>query len=106
MGIFTILLFISDVWLSSHFVKRFGGSKRGEYAAAVAVLIGSFIIPPFGIIVLPFFAVLFVELFQNRTLNEAIRSAVGSLIGFLGSTFAKFFVQLIMVLWFIIIIIF
>ncbi|WP_017795645.1 DUF456 domain-containing protein [Oceanobacillus kimchii] len=106
MIVITVLLFSADIIANSYFVRRFGGSKTGERAAAVAVIIGSFITPPFGIIYIPFLVVLIVEKIQNRTFKEAFRSAIGSLIGFLGGSVAKIVLQLIMIIWFLILILF
>jgi uncharacterized protein len=101
MGIFTILLFAADIIVNSHFVKRFGGSKWGERMAALAVIVGSFIIPPIGIIVIPFIVVLLTEMAQKKSFGDSIKAAIGSLIGFLGSSVAKVIIQLIMIIWFL-----
>ena len=106
MAVFTIILFVADMIANSYFVKKYGGSKWGERGAAVAVIAGSFIFPPFGILIVPFVTVFVIEIIQNRTMEEAIRSSFGSFIGFLGGTFAKIVIQLMMILWFIIVIIF
>ncbi|WP_175614484.1 DUF456 domain-containing protein [Piscibacillus halophilus] len=100
MVIFTIILIGSDVIANSYFVKKYGGSKRGEQVAAMAVIVGSFIIPPFGILVVPFVAVFITELIQKRTAQEAIRASIGSFIGFLSGSIAKVVIQLIMIIWF------
>ncbi|HEY4600951.1 MAG TPA: DUF456 domain-containing protein [Cerasibacillus sp.] len=105
MIVFTVVLFLADIIANRHFVKRFGGSKLGENTAAIAVIIGSFF-PPFGILVVPFIAVVAVELFQARSFQEAIRAATGSLIGFLGGTLAKIIIQFMMIIWFFIAVIF
>ncbi|WP_047983155.1 DUF456 domain-containing protein [Ornithinibacillus californiensis] len=102
MIVFTVLLFVADILANSFFVKKFGGSKWGERGAAIAVIVGSFIMPPFGIIVIPFLAVLIIEMVQKRTFNEAFKASIGSLLGFLSGTFAKVFVQIIMIILFII----
>ena len=106
MILFTVLLIGSDILANSYFVKRFGGSKAGEWAAAAAVIIGSFITPPFGIIYVPFLVVFIVEMLMKRTLQEAFRASIGSLLGFLGGTFAKIILQFVMIGWFFILIIF
>lgn len=67
MIVLTIILLLADILASSLSVKKFGGSKQGERAATIGVIIGSFIYPPFGIIILPFILVLFTELFQKKT---------------------------------------
>ncbi|RCW73097.1 DUF456 domain-containing protein [Saliterribacillus persicus] len=102
MVIFTGILIFADIIANSYFVKRYGGSKWGERIAAVGVIVGSFIIPPFGIILVPFVAVMVTELIQKRTANEAMRAALGSLIGFLSGSFAKVVIQLVMIIWFFI----
>jgi uncharacterized protein len=104
MSIFTVVLILADIIANSYFVKRFGGSKWGERGAAVAVILGSFIIPPFGIIILPFLVVFFIEILQSKTVGEAIRASIGSLLGFLGGALAKIVIQMIMIIWFFIVV--
>src|SRR5699024_4948867 len=97
MTIWTIILIFADIIANSYFVKKFGGSKNGERLAAIGVIVGSFIIPPFGIIIVPFLLVILTEIIQKKTMQEAFRAAFGSLIGFLSGTFAKIIIQLIMI---------
>lgn len=104
MGVFTVVLILSDIVMNSYFVKRFGGSKSGERGAGVAVIISSFIIPPFGILIIPPIVVLVIEMLHNRTFKEAFLASTGSLIGFLGGMLAKVIIQLIMIIWFIIVV--
>ncbi|WP_284140853.1 DUF456 family protein [Virgibacillus sp. LDC-1] len=106
MVILTAILFGADIITNRFFVKQYGGSKWGERVAALGVIVGSFILPPFGILLVPFIAVLFVEMGQKRTSSEAVKAAFGSLLGFLGGTFAKFVLQLIMITWFLIVVLF
>ena len=65
MVIFTMILFASDLIANSYFVKKCGGSKWGERVAGIAVIVGSFIVPPFGILIVPFVAVFLVLMFQR-----------------------------------------
>lgn len=106
MGIITALLVGADIIANSYFVKKYGGSKWGERGAAVAVIIGSFIVPPFGILIVPFLTVFIIELLQQRTVQEAFRASFGSLIGFLGGAVAKIVLQFVMIVWFFVVIIF
>jgi hypothetical protein len=106
MTVFTVILILADIIANSFFVKKYGGSKMGERGAAVAVIIGSFIMPPFGILIVPFVVVLLIEMMQRRTINEALRASFGSLIGFLSGTFAKVVLQFVMIVWFFIVILF
>lgn len=106
MVILTAVLIVSDIIANSYFVKKFGGSKWGERSAGIAVIIGSFIIPPFGILIIPFVTVLIVEMVQKRTIKEAFRASIGSLIGFLSGAVAKVVIQVSMIVWFVFVVIF
>ncbi|WP_188207509.1 DUF456 domain-containing protein [Alkalibacillus aidingensis] len=104
MIILTIIVVVADVIANSYFVKKYGGTKRGEWAAAIGVIIGAFIMPPLGILVVPVIAVFVVELLQKRTAEEAAKASVGSLLGFLSGAFAKFVTLTIMIIWFLIVV--
>src|SRR5699024_8810941 len=104
--VLTVILIISDFIASKYFVNTYGGSKKGEYAAMVGLIFGAFVLPPVGIILLPFITVFIVELFQQKTNQEALRSAIGSLIGFLSSMVVKVILQSMMIIIFIIYLIF
>ena len=41
MILFTVFILVSDFLMNKYFVNRFGGSKLGEYAALIGVIIGS-----------------------------------------------------------------
>lgn len=106
MGLLTIILLVSDIVANSYFVKKFGGSKRSEQGAGIAVIVGSFIIPPFGILIIPPLTVFIIEMVQHRSFKDAALIALSSLIGFMSGTIAKILIQLIMIIWFMIVIIF
>lgn len=105
MVILTVILIVSDIIANSYFVKKFGGSKWGERGAGVGVIVGSFIIPPFGILVVPFIVVLIIEMVQKKTIKDSFRASVGSLIGFLGGAVAKIVITVLMIGWFFVVII-
>ncbi|WP_154840811.1 DUF456 domain-containing protein [Staphylococcus pasteuri] len=102
MVIFTILIFLADFLMNKYFVGKYGGSKFGEYGAIIGVIIGCFVVPPFGIIIVPFVLVLIIELIQDYDLKKAIKVSCGSIIAFLASTIAQAIVMFIMVIWFIV----
>ncbi|RXJ01923.1 DUF456 domain-containing protein [Anaerobacillus alkaliphilus] len=97
----TTLLFITDYLANIFFVKRYGGSKWGLRAATIGVIIGCFVIPPFGILIVPFVLVLVTELIQKKTIGESIKVATGTLIAFLSGTFAKAMIQSVMIIVFL-----
>lgn len=93
----TVILFAADYFASMYFVKKYGSSKHGMTAATIGILAGSFIIPPFGIFIVPFVLVMLTEIAQKKPAKEAAKVAVGTLFGFLTSTFAKGLIQLILI---------
>ncbi|EKN68277.1 DUF456 domain-containing protein [Schinkia azotoformans] len=95
--ILTILLFLADYLANLHFVDKAGGTKWGMRAAAIGLIVGSFVIPPFGVIIVPFAMVLISEIIQKKTFQESIKVAFATLIAFLSGTFAKGIIQLIMI---------
>ncbi|WP_239750853.1 DUF456 domain-containing protein [Mammaliicoccus sp. H-M34] len=106
MVVLTIFMILSDIIMNSYFVKKFGGSKLGETMAAVGVIIGCFVFPPFGIIIVPFVLVFVTEMIQKNDISAATNASIGSLLGFLTSSIAKALIMLVMVVWFFIDIIF
>lgn len=102
MFLFTALMLLADFLANSYFVKKYGGSKWGEWTAVAAIIAGSFVIPPFGILVVPFAAVLIVELVILKSVKKAFLVAYATLAGFLSGTLAKIVIQLLMIGWFFI----
>ncbi|MBO0959800.1 DUF456 domain-containing protein [Neobacillus sp. MM2021_6] len=97
LGLLTILLFLADYLANLHFVDKAGGSKWGTRAATIGLIVGSFVIPPFGVIVVPFALVLLAEMLQKKTFQDSIKVAFATLIAFFSGTFAKAIIQLIMI---------
>jgi hypothetical protein len=97
----TCLLFAADYLANLHFVDKAGGSKWGMRAATLGLIVGSFVIPPFGVIIVPFALVLIVEMIQKKSFQESIKVAFATLIAFLSGTVAKAIIQLIMIIVFV-----
>ncbi|WP_436860043.1 DUF456 domain-containing protein [Staphylococcus caeli] len=102
MVIFTVFILVADFIMNKYFVNKFGGSKLSEYAALAGVIVGCFVFPPFGIIIVPFVAVLIVEMIQEPNLTKALKASMGSVMAFLASSIAQAIIMIIMVIWFFI----
>ncbi len=74
----TILDYIVPVWGT----KKFGGSKRGIWGAAIGLVVGLFF-GILGIILGPFIGALLGELSLHNNTEKAFRAAWGALAGFL-----------------------
>jgi uncharacterized protein YqgC (DUF456 family) len=106
MLVITVVLIAADIIANSYFVKKYGGSKTSERIATIATIIGSFIIPPFGIILIPFLAVLVTEYIVQKNWLKAIKVGSATVVAFLGGSIAKVLIQLLMIGIFIISVIF
>ncbi len=81
--------------------KKYGGSRWGIRGATIGLLIGFLFFPPFGILLGPFFGALIAEYLHSRNTQQAMRSAWGSLMGFLAGTGLKLMVSLLILFFFI-----
>ncbi|MDW4208950.1 DUF456 domain-containing protein [Staphylococcus saprophyticus] len=102
MILFTVFILVADFIMNKYFVNKFGGSKLSELVALVGVIVGCFVFPPFGIIIVPFVAVLVVEMIQEPNLTKALKASFGSVVAFLASSVAQAIIMIIMVIWFFI----
>jgi uncharacterized protein YqgC (DUF456 family) len=84
-----------DYWIPIYSTKKLGGTRAGMWGATVGLLVGLFI-GPWGIIIGPFLGALVAELMANQTSEVAVKSALGSLVGFLFGTVLKLAVTVAM----------
>ena len=90
-GIVALILYILDYIIPAMGTKRFGGSKAGMWGTTIGLIVGIFAPIPFGILIGPFVGAYIGEVMFNKTEGpQAFKAAIGSFIGFLGSTFIKF----------------
>lgn len=94
----TVLLFSADTLANVVGVKKFGGTDAGMWGSTIGLLVGPFVIPFVGIILGPFIGAVIGELiFSKKTIGNALKSGVGSLVGFLTSMVTKGIIQIIMI---------
>ncbi|WP_432411895.1 DUF456 domain-containing protein [Rasiella sp. SM2506] len=95
-GVVAVTLYILDYIIPAIGTKKFGGSKAGAWGTTIGLIVGILAPIPFGILMGPFVGALIGELVFNRTEGKkAITAAFGSFLGFLASTFMKFFATLV-----------
>jgi uncharacterized protein YqgC (DUF456 family) len=96
----TVVVTIFDYILPVWGTKRWGGSRAGVVGAMVGLLAGLFFLP-IGIVVGPFAGAVVGEMLSGRDTNAALRSGVGSFIGFLLGTGVKLAVCITFMFYFI-----
>lgn len=106
LSIFTVFLLVVDFIANNFFLKKYGSTKWGERVGCLAIILGSFIIPPLGLIIVPFVSVYAVERYQNKSNKEALIIASATVVSFLTSSIAKGLLQMMLILIFFIYIIF
>lgn len=81
--------------------KKFGGTKWGIRGATTGLIVGFLFFPPFGIILGPFIGAFLAEMIAKSDMHKAIRSAWGSLVGFLTGVGLKLMASFAMLAYFI-----
>jgi len=84
-AVITVIVLIVDNFIPIWGTKKFGGTKAGIRGSFIGLLIGV-ILSPFGgisIIICPFLGAIMGELIDGQGFTIAIKSGVGSFIGFL-----------------------
>jgi len=100
MGALTLLIILSDLLANIVFVKKYGGSKWGIVASVAGVLIGPFLLGPFGFLIGPILAVFLVEWLLSKDPTLSMKIAFGTLAAFFSSSVVKIILQLAMMIWF------
>lgn len=106
-GLFVFLLLGADYISNMIGVKKYGGTKAGIWGSTVGLLVGPFVIPiPFlGIILGPFIGAIIAELIVHKTsVKDAVKIGFGSVVGFISSVIAKGIIQLVMIVYFILVV--
>ncbi len=104
-GLFLLLLLGADYATNLLGVKKYGGSKAAVWGSTIGLLVGPFLIPIVGIIIGPFLGAVVAELLvHKKSFKDALRSGLGSLLGFLSGVLAIGLIQAIMIIYFFIVV--
>jgi uncharacterized protein YqgC (DUF456 family) len=102
MLLLTAASYLVDNLASWWGAKKYGASKIGAWGAVIGGIAGVLINPIIGLILGPSIGAIAAELiFARRNFNDACRIGLGTFLGFLGGSLARFVIGLAMVVSFI-----
>lgn len=98
---FILCTFLTEYLSNLYAIRIYGGSKTAVYGSLIGLVFGPFLIPFAGLVAGPFIGAVAAEWLINRKpLRLAVRAGLGALIGLVGSTFLKAFIQFSMIITF------
>ncbi|HHX74759.1 MAG TPA: DUF456 domain-containing protein [Firmicutes bacterium] len=100
-----LLVFAVDFLATAVGTKRYGGGKAAAWGAALGMVAGVIFFGPFGLAAGPFLGAVAAEMFfGNKTADQAFRAGFGTLIGLVGGTVLKLLLELLMIVYFFLVI--
>lgn len=89
----TVAVSIIDYVVPLYFTRLTGGTKAAERGAMAGLIFGLLVVPPVGMILGSFLGAFLAELYYARkTTGDALKSALGSFLGFITGTGLKLIV--------------
>ena len=101
MGILTAVVFILDYIVPAVGAKKYGASKWGIWGSVAGMVVGLFVIPPFGLIIGGFTGAVAGELYAGKERDSALRAGMGVFLGNLFATGMKFVLSGLMLFFYI-----
>jgi len=92
-GVITAVVFLLDQLIPAWGTKQFGGSKSGVWGSIAGLLVGLMFLGPLGVLIGPFVGAVIGELLAGKKSALALKSGIGSLLGFLAGTIIKLVVS-------------
>lgn len=99
-----MIIFAVDYLAGAVGTQRFGGSKQALWGSIIGAFVGLFALGPLGIVLGPFIGAVLGEMLSGRPLPQACKVGFGSIVGLVGGTLVKLLVEIVMIIWFLIVI--
>lgn len=99
-GIIVVAVQLLDYYIPIWGTQKFGGGSKGAWGSAIGVVVGFFVLPPWGIIIFPFVGAVLGELIDEKEPKVALKAGFGAFIGFLAGTLLKLIVAVALAFYF------
>lgn len=96
MAIIVIIVTIIDHFITIIGARTWGGTKAGITGAFIGIVLGLFLWPPFGFIILPFLGALVGELLTGNSSVKAFKAALGTIVGLIVGAILKLTLTIIL----------
>ena len=100
-GILTVLALAIDFVIPVYGTKKLQGTTYGMWGSSIGLIIGIVFFSPFGIIFGPVVGAFLGELVAKKDIVRAMKSSLGSLIGFLAGTALKLVLSMTMAYYYV-----
>lgn len=88
-GVVAFLITLLDYYIPAWFTKKMKSSPQATKGAVIGTVLGLFILPPFGIVVLPVVGAFAGELMAGSSVKKASASALAGLMGIVSGMVLK-----------------
>ncbi len=88
-GVLVAVIQLIDFVIPLLGTKYSGGSKWGNWGCALGVVVGMFILPPWGVIFGPLVGAVIGELLGGKASDEAMKAGLGAFVGFVLGVIVK-----------------
>lgn len=95
-GIIIIIVQLLDYYIPIWGTKKLGGGSYGVWGSAIGMVLGLFIFPPWGFIILPFVCAVAGEILDNKEFKVALKAGFGAFVGFIAGIIMKLTVAIIL----------
>ncbi|MFW5976353.1 MAG: DUF456 domain-containing protein [Bacillota bacterium] len=104
MIIITLLIFGSDLLSNILVARKYGVSRWGILGALAGLILGIIVLGPVGVVLGPFIMVFAISYMESGDHNRSFKKAWGAIIAFFSSSLTKIILQIIMIIWFLLVI--
>jgi len=95
LGVVVVAVTLLDYAIPALGAKKWGGSRYGIFGAMIGVVIGLFVLPPFGFLIFPILGATAGEMLVGANFKKALKAGFGAFVGLIFGTMLKFSITVV-----------